>query len=372
MHAILQFDLNSSRSVPHLIQRCNTQRSNLIFCTTPRVHVPSLSTPTQVRANNPSISAVAQARARTTLFQAEPRALVPMNWSSWVLLTSKVVFFPVTLLHFLVSKVCAFIAFTIVVGNAKRINHAQRLVLQEIHGGRKVQFRAEDGVRLEGMHFQNSNASSTAKTVLICSGSGASYEQYTVPMVDALMRMGHHVMVFNYRGFGESEGSPSEHGFNLDTEAAYQYLKRVEGRSDDKMAVLGYSLGADLATGLAIRYPIPLIIDRYFLSMKDVACDKGWYIAKAIFYLGGADFNVKRKISAVQGKILLANASHDETMRPYHRTYLEEALRGNPRAQFIQVQSTHIHHFDSQLWFHPHNSANSDSRARLQSFLVDI
>jgi fermentation-respiration switch protein FrsA (DUF1100 family) len=187
-------------------------------------------------------------------------------------------------------------------------------------------------------------------------------------MVDALLKQGHHVMVFNYRGFGKSAGSPSEEGFNLDAEAAYQYLISVQGRSDDQICAWGYSLGSAPATDLAANHKIKLVLDRYFSSMKDVANDNGGILAKGIFYLGGADFDLKEKIKKVSGGIFLARGAHDTTMNPYHETELKKALSGI-HPHFVTVNSGHIHSSSSDLWFHPQNGTNAERRQELQRFL---
>lgn len=91
-------------------------------------------------------------------------------------------------------------------------------------GGQSVHFLTEDGNKLEGMRFQSSAPNRSGKTILVCSGNMDSNEYYNVPIVKALLAMGHDVMTFNYRGFGESQGNPSESGLYKDGEAAYQYL----------------------------------------------------------------------------------------------------------------------------------------------------
>jgi predicted esterase len=302
------------------------------------------------------------------VFTAKPRPKVQSSAVEYAAVALKVIFFPVTAVYYMICALCSWIAFKFGVGANEKIDGAKRNALKSL-GGQEILFMTEDKVRLEGMHFANSQSVATAKTVLICSGSHKSYEEYTVPMVDALLKQGHRVMVFNYRGFGKSKGSLSEEGFCLDAEAAYQYLQSVQGRSDDQIAVLGYSMGAAPATDLAANHKIKLILDRYFSSMKDVASDVGGLLAKVIFYLGGASFDMKEKIKKVQGEIFLARGSLDRTMRPYHEKYLKSALASNPRASFVTVHSSHDHSTSVGLWFHPENGVNAEPRQQLMRFL---
>ena len=87
--------------------------------------------------------------------------------------------------------------------------------LEELRG-EHIDFEAEDGVKLKGMMFNNSQEPRSGKTILICSGSHKSQESYNVPIVKALLALGHNVMTFNYRGFGFSDGKASESGLYMD------------------------------------------------------------------------------------------------------------------------------------------------------------
>ncbi len=128
--------------------------------------------------------------------------------------------------RFIVRPLCGYLAFKYGVNPSIEIDSDLRAELGEL-GGSRVDFKAEDGAHLEGMYFAGQK--SGGKTVLICSGSHRSFEFYTAPMAQALLAMGHSVMLFNYRGFGESRGRVFAKGFNLDAEAAYQYLRIVIG-----------------------------------------------------------------------------------------------------------------------------------------------
>ena len=235
-------------------------------------------------------------------------------------------------------------------------------------GGEEITFRAEDQTLLEGMYFKNPNPTPEAKTLLICAGSHLSYENYVVPMVDALKKMGHNVMVFNYRGFGKSEGEPSEEGFNLDVESAYQFLKKK--KQAEKIVVFGYSMGSAPATDLAAHHDdLSLVLDRYFSSMGSVAKDKGGNIAGAIFRMGHAEFDVKEKIKDVKGKIFLASGTFDQTMEPHHQQEIATSLKDNPQAHFVRAVTGHEHSTNQTLWFHPDNAANDTPRKQLENFL---
>lgn len=291
-------------------------------------------------------------------FTAQPRTPEPWTYLD----VAKIALFPITGVCLAVQYICSLISYLCgVVGTDSR---SQSGLLGE-HDSQLLRINTQDGATLQAQHFVNPNAAENAKTVIICSGSHSTYQSYTPPMVDGLIKQGYHVVVFNYRGFGQSSGSPSQLGFNLDAEAVYQYLKSQE-IDDEKIAVLGYSMGTGPATDLAAHHRIDLILDRYFSSMSDVAYDHGGFIAKMIFKLGDADFDIRTKIRSVEGRIFLANGMYDSTMRRYHRDYLESSLEGRA-ATFVEFQGGH-HHFGTDLWFHP-ESSNDEAREKLLEFL---
>ena len=242
-------------------------------------------------------------------------------------------------MHRLSKSICSKVVFSIVVGT--KVDEKKRAVLRS-NGGKEISLSTQDNLKLEGMQFTNPKPVENAQTIIICSGSRGSYEQYTVPMVDALLRLGHHVLVFNYRGFGKNEGSPSEKGFYLDVEAAYQHLKN-QGLSSDQMTVFGYSLGTAVATDLAARHQIKLFLDRYFSSMRSVAEDQFGHIGKSVVHLGKADFDITEKIKQVKGPIFLARGVEDEVMNPSHQQHLLRAFVGYRNACFVEVPSGHSH-----------------------------
>lgn len=109
-------------------------------------------------------------------------------------------------------------------------------------------------------------------TVLILSGSHQSTEFYTSSMVAALTDQGHDVLVFNYEGFGDSEGKASDKNLVADAEAALLYL--MENEDKYPIACLGYSLGSLLATDLACKYDIPIILDHPMANPSQAAKDQ--------------------------------------------------------------------------------------------------
>ena len=296
-------------------------------------------------------------------------------WSEKVLvalkLGVKIIFFPITLLVYLFYKFCANYVSSVGLGNeaiARNINSNKRLQLISL-GGKEILFGFKGESLLEGMFFQSDSTNSNSKTILICAGSHLSYEEYTVPMIKALQSMGHNVMVFNYEGFGNSEGTISEKGIYRSVEAAYQYLKQEKKCGDKHIIGWGYSLGSAAVSDLASKHKVDIVIDRGFSSMSEVAYHKAPWglktIAKIIF-LVGAQFDNLSKLKKSLGKVFIAQGTRDTTMvEEYHGKFLEKAVCNHQFATFRRVDSEHEH--GDKVWF-----GIGEDRAVVEQFLSQV
>jgi hypothetical protein len=83
--------------------------------------------------------------------------------------------------------------------------------------------------------------------------------------------LGVSVFIFDYRGYGRSEGSPSEQGTYRDAEAALAYLLTRPDVDPERIVYFGRSLGSAVAVELAThRPPFALILESPFTSMADL------------------------------------------------------------------------------------------------------
>lgn len=262
----------------------------------------------------------------------------------------KILFAPITLLVYCIHKLFSKIASSNGLGTktqTKQIDLEKRSQLLSL-GGENISFGFNKKSLLEGMFFQNDSPCTTPKTILICAGSHQSHEYYTIPMVKALKSLGHHVMVFNYEGFGNSEGIASEQGVYRSAEAAYQYLKQEKNLKDEDIVAWGYSLGSGAVTNLALKHKkISIVLDRAISSMSEAAYQVApnglKTIARFIFFIG-AHFDNVSKLKKIKGNVFLAQGKDDVTMN-----FLQDSILNNPHAIFKKVNSKHIH--GDKVWF---------------------
>ncbi|MFC1709342.1 alpha/beta hydrolase [Candidatus Omnitrophota bacterium] len=110
-------------------------------------------------------------------------------------------------------------------------------------------------------------------TILFCHGNGGNIS-HRVGKIEIFNKLGLNMFIFDYRGYGKSEGGPSEQGIYLDVQAAYNYLVKEKGISEDSIVVYGESLGAAVAVDLASRAKLKaVILEGAFTSAKDMSSE---------------------------------------------------------------------------------------------------
>ena len=132
----------------------------------------------------------------------------------------------------------------------------------------QVWLETADGVRIHGWFVDSTG---TDRTMLYFHGNAENLfdcEDWIV----ALARLRLDLMVIDYRGYGRSEGSPTEEGVYLDAGAAYSYLVETRGVPPGRIVVHGKSLGGDPAGEIAHKLPCAgLILQSAFTSIPDMA-----------------------------------------------------------------------------------------------------
>ena len=132
-----------------------------------------------------------------------------------------------------------------------------------------VTFRAADDVTLHGW-FLAGGRGPASLTVLVFNGN-AGNRAHRAELGAALRSRGLSVLLFDYRGFGENAGAPTESGLALDARAAREYLLERQHVAPDRLVYFGESLGSGVATRLAAEHaPAALILRSPFTSFVDV------------------------------------------------------------------------------------------------------
>lgn len=131
-----------------------------------------------------------------------------------------------------------------------------------------VWFESPDGLRLHGWYLPHPQARAE---VLFCHGNAGNITHRT----DVLQWLHDwakvSVLMFDYRGYGRSQGSPSEQGVLADARAARAWLARRAGIAERDVVVMGESIGGAVAVDLATDGARALILECTFNTLPDVA-----------------------------------------------------------------------------------------------------
>ena len=118
---------------------------------------------------------------------------------------------------------------------------------------------------IHGWHFNNFKG---AKTILFCHGNSGniSHRKY---IIDTCHKLNINLLIFDYRGYGQSGDIPSKRNIRKDGEIMYNYL--IQHCNSNDIIIWGESLGGHVATHIASKYPCrSLVLFSTFSSITDV------------------------------------------------------------------------------------------------------
>jgi uncharacterized protein len=172
--------------------------------------------------------------------------------------------------------------------------------------GVEVVLRTEDGLDLRAWSVR---AAPGASTVLVTPGNAGSRAD-RAPLARALVAAGFGVLLLEYRGYGGNPGSPTEEGLAADARAAYAYLMAA-GVAPERVLLLGESLGAAVATRLAVDRPVGGVVLRSpFTSLADVGALH--YPVLPVRLLLWDRFDVISAVDEVRAPVVVVAGSDDE------------------------------------------------------------
>ncbi len=167
----------------------------------------------------------------------------------------------------------------------------------------------EDGVKIHGWFAP---AESSKATLLISHGNGGNIS-YRYLLMRSLQRHKFNVLMYDYRGYGRSEGSPDEEGIYKDGRAFYDYALTLPEVSPQRIVLWGTSLGGAVATDVATQRPAAgMILESTFTSGKDVAQILYPFLPVAPFM--HSKFNTIEKIKTLHLPLLVMHGDLDEIL----------------------------------------------------------
>jgi fermentation-respiration switch protein FrsA (DUF1100 family) len=205
--------------------------------------------------------------------------------------------------------------------------------LQEHFGAEDVWLTTFDGVRIHGWKLR---AQPPAEWITLYLHGNAGNLTHRVDHMTMIPQAGSDLFLIDYRGYGKSEGKPTEEGIYRDADAAYEYLVEA-GYRPERLIIYGESLGTAAAVDLAARRACAgVVLEAPFPSAASVA-------GRVLPLLGPlaarGRLETARKLEKVQAPLLIIHGALDQVIDPALGRLVFESAR-EPK-QFWSVEGAH-------------------------------
>ncbi len=211
-----------------------------------------------------------------------------------------------------------------------------------------------DGLAIHGWFVP---ATEARGTLLFFHGNAGNIS-HRLDSIRIFHELGLNVLIIDYRGYGQSEGSPSESGLYRDAEAAMAHLIRERETPIEDIILFGRSLGAAVAAQMAIRYQDVggLILESAFTSVADMAAEL--YPIFPARLLVRHRYDALETLQDVSSPVLVVHSPDDEIVPYAHGRRLYEAapepkwfleLRGGHNDGFLRTGDDYSRGLDDFL-----------------------
>ena len=220
----------------------------------------------------------------------------------------------------------------------------------------EVALVASDGVRLTGWYMPLAGARGT---VLFCHGNAGNIS-YLLDVAAGAHKLGLGVLLFDYRGYGQSDGVPSEEGTYRDAAAAWDYLVAEAGVPPERIVVIGRSLGGPIAAWLAReKQPAALFLEETFTSIPELG--RELYPIFPVGLLARYEYPTLEYLKQVQCPVLVSHSRGDMFIVFAHGQRLYEAT-SQPKA-FTELRGGHSSAFSEDA---------ATYEAGVEAFLTEV
>ena len=197
-----------------------------------------------------------------------------------------------------------------------------------------VQLETTDGLTLSGWFVP----AEQARGVLLFFHGNAGNISHRLDSIAAFHRLGLSALIVDYRGYGQSEGKPTEAGTYLDAEAAWHYLVEDRHIPPQNIVIFGRSLGGAVAAKLAQTHPpAALILESTFTSVPDIAAQS--YPFLPVRPLARIHYNTLERLPGIECPILIVHSPDDRVIPFSHGQQLFAGAK-EPK-EFLEINGGH-------------------------------
>jgi len=193
--------------------------------------------------------------------------------------------------------------------------------------------QVSDHERVNAWFVPNRNSSTV---ILVCHGNAGNIS-HRLDTLQAFYGIGLNVLLFDYRGFGQSTGTPTEQGTYLDAQAAWDFLI-TKGYSPEQIVIFGRSLGGGVASELASRQtPGAVILESTFTSVPDRGAEL--YPWLPVRLLARTYYDNLARVTKIKSPLLVLHSEVDEVI-PFHHGWQLYQAANSPKI-FYTLQGDH-------------------------------
>jgi fermentation-respiration switch protein FrsA (DUF1100 family) len=197
-----------------------------------------------------------------------------------------------------------------------------------------VELITEDRLGLHGWFIPSENARGN----LLFFHGNAGNISHRLDSIAIFNRMGLNVFIFDYRGYGRSQGRPTESGTYRDAEAAWSYLVDTRAVDAGEIIVFGRSLGSSIAAWLASRHrPAGLILESGFSSVPSMA--QRLYPFLPVKWLAKFSYDTAGYVGNLACPLLVVHSKSDEIIPYAEGRLLFDAAPADK--QFLDIRGGH-------------------------------
>lgn len=162
----------------------------------------------------------------------------------------------------------------------------------------------------------------------------------------AFANKGFGVLAVSYRGYGKSEGKPTERGLYKDARSAIKFLTDIQKIPLDKIVLYGESLGSGVAVQMAIEQNFAaLVLQAPYTSVINRAAEIYWFFP--VHYIMRDEFDSIGKIASVKSPVLILHGELDATIPIHHGKALLAAANEPKKSVFFH--DVEHNNFDSAI-----------------------
>jgi len=174
-----------------------------------------------------------------------------------------------------------------------------------------------------GKEGAGADTNANIRTILVCHGNAGDIGD-RIDSIKTFHDLGMNVFIFDYRGYGDSSGRPTEQGTYLDGMAAWNHLVEEKGVAAGDIVLFGRSLGAAVAAWLAVEVePAALVTESAFTSAPDMAASMFPFLP--VKWLCRFKYNTLERIGRAGCPVLVVHSREDEMIPFKHALRLFEA-----------------------------------------------